>query len=139
MIDKLLKPISKLGRLKLKGLPKAFIIIIVGLLITSILMYLSGCFFIWYLEGKPPLKDINVIITTLTSVPAIAAVGFLGKAMVDDDGDGTPNIWEEKGIDDEKSRPDRIETVSSGSTRRYPPDGPCYGQKSENLSALDRR
>lgn len=97
MIEKLLRPISRMGKMKLKGLPKAFILIVVGLLIMSILMYLSGCLFIWYTDNRPPLKDINIIITTLTSVPAIAAIGFLGKAMVDDDGNGTPNVWEEKG------------------------------------------
>lgn len=113
MIDKILKPISKIGRLKLKGLPKAFIIIVVGLLILSILMYLSGCLFIWYTDNRPPLKDINIIITTLTSVPAIAAIGFLGKAMVDDDGNGTPNVWEEKGKTDEESNVGRSEAVGS--------------------------
>lgn len=89
--------------MKLKGLPKALIIIMVGLLIISILMYLSGCIFIWYMDNRPPLKDINIIITTLTSVPAIAAIGFLGKAMVDDDGNGTPNVWEDKGVINEKN------------------------------------
>lgn len=103
MIEKLLRPISRMGKMKLKGLPKAFILIVVGLLIISILMYLSGCLFIWYMDNRPPLKDINIIITTLTSVPAIAAIGFLGKAMVDDDNNGTPNVWEEKGAINEKN------------------------------------
>lgn len=103
MIEKLLRPISRMGKMKLKGLPKAFILIVVGLLIISILMYLSGCLFIWCMDNRPPLKDINIIITTLTSVPAIAAIGFLGKAMVDDDGNGTPNVWEEKGAINEKN------------------------------------
>lgn len=114
MIEKLLRPVSRMGKMKLKGLPKAFVLIVVGLLIVSILMYLSGCLFIWYMDNRPPLKDINIIITTLTSVPAIAAIGFLGKAMVDDDGNGTPNVWEEKGNVDAKSNTRPTETDGEG-------------------------
>lgn len=123
MIEKLLRPISRMGKMKLKGLPKAFILIVVGLLIMSILMYLSGCLFIWYMDNRPPLKDINIIITTLTSVPAIAAIGFLGKAMVDDDGNGTPNVWEEKGAINEKNYIESTERDDGRVEGQTVPDG----------------
>ncbi len=90
-----LRAMSNLGKMKVRGLPRAFIIILMLLLVFTIIFYLTGCGFVWWKMMTPPLMEINQLINTLTSVSFIAAIGFIGKAMVDDDGDGTPNIWEE--------------------------------------------
>lgn len=92
----LLKLMESIGRMKVRGLPRALVIILMLLIIGSILLYLSGWVWLWAFQGKVDLPAMNMLLQTLTGVSFIAAVGFIGKSLVDDDGDGVPDDWEKE-------------------------------------------
>ena len=94
--DALLKLMGSGGRMKVKGLPRALVIVLMLLIIGSIILYLSGWVWLWAFQGKVDLPALNMLIQTLTGVSFIAAIGFIGKSLVDNDGDGIPDEWEKK-------------------------------------------
>ena len=94
--DALLKLMGSVGRMKVKGLPRALVIILMLLIIGSIILYLSGWVWLWAFQGKVDLPAMNMLIQTLTGASFIAAVGFIGKSLIDDDGDGIPDQWEQE-------------------------------------------
>lgn len=92
----LLKLMGSIGRMKVRGLPRALVIILMLLIIGSIILYLSGWVWLWAFQRKVDLPAMNMLIQTLTGVSFIAAVGFIGKSLVDEDEDGVPDEWEKK-------------------------------------------
>lgn len=90
----LLKLMGSIGRMKVRGLPRALVIILMLLIIGSIILYLSGWVWLWAFHGKVDLPAMNQLIQTLTGVSFIAAIGFIGKSLVDNDGDGIPDQWQ---------------------------------------------
>ena len=92
----LLKLMGSIGRMKVRGLPRALVIILMLLIIGSILLYLSGWVWLWAFQRKVDLPAMNMLIQMLTGVSFIAAVGFIGKSLVDEDEDGVPDEWEKK-------------------------------------------
>jgi biotin transporter BioY len=90
----LLKLMGSIGRMKVRGLPRALVIILMLLIIGSILLYLSGWVWLWAFQGKVDLPAMNMLIQTLTGVSFIAAIGFIGKSLVDED--EVPDEWEKK-------------------------------------------
>lgn len=92
----LLKLMGSIGRMKVRSLPRALVIILMLLIIGSIILYLSGWVWLWAFQGKVDLPAMNMLIQTLTGVSFIAAIGFIGKSLVDEDEDGVPDEWEKK-------------------------------------------
>lgn len=92
----LLNILGSLGRMKVRGLPRALVITIMFLIIGSVLLYLVSWCWLWWLKGQVDLPALNMLLQTLTGVSFIAAVGFIGKSLVDDDGDGVPDPWEKE-------------------------------------------
>lgn len=92
----LLNLMGSVGRMKVRGLPRALVIILMLLIIGSIILYLSGWVWLWAFQGRVDLPALNMLIQTLTGVSFIAAIGFIGKSLVDDDGDGIPDPWQEE-------------------------------------------
>lgn len=90
----LLNLLGSVGRMKVRGLPRALVIILMLLIIGSIILYLSGWVWLWAFQGRVDLPALNQLIQTLTGVSFIAAIGFIGKSLVDDDGDGIPDQWQ---------------------------------------------
>ncbi len=90
----LLNLMGSVGRMKVRGLPRALVIILMLLIIGSIILYLSGWVWLWISQGRVDLPALNMLIQTLTGVSFIAAIGFIGKSLVDDDGDGIPDPWQ---------------------------------------------
>ena len=101
----LLNLLGSVGRMKVRGLPRALVIILMLLIIGSIILYLSGWVWLWAFQGRVDLPALNMLIQTLTGASFIAAVGFIGKSLIDDDGDGIPDDWkdEKEKKTDEKS------------------------------------
>lgn len=93
----LLDLLGSMGRMKVKGLPRALVITIMLLIIGSILLYLVGWGWLWWAKGQVDLSALNALIQTITSMAFIAAVGFIGKSLIDSDGDGVPDDWEKGG------------------------------------------
>ena len=92
----LLNLLGAMGRMKVRGLPRALVIVLMLLIIGSIFLYWAGWIWLWAALGRVDLPALNMLLQTLTGVSFIAAVGFIGKSLVDDDGDGVPDDWEKK-------------------------------------------
>ena len=92
----LLKLMGSIGRMIVRGLPRALVIILMLLINGSIILYLSGWVWLWAFQGKVDLPAMNMLIQTLTGVSFIAAIGFIGKSLVDEDGDGIPDEWKKE-------------------------------------------
>ncbi|MGM9518418.1 MAG: hypothetical protein ACI3X3_07090 [Acidaminococcus sp.] len=92
----LLTLLGAMGRMKVRGLPRALVIVLMLLIIGSILLYWAGWIWLWAALGRVDLPALNMLLQTLTGVSFIAAVGFIGKSLVDDDGDGVPDDWEKE-------------------------------------------
>ena len=94
--DALLKLMGSVGRMKVKGLPRALIIVLMLLIIGSVLLYLAGWIWLWAALRRVDLPALNALLQTLTGASFIAAVGFIGKGLIDADGDGVPDQWEQE-------------------------------------------
>ena len=94
--DALLKLMGSVGRLKVKGLPRALVIVLMLLIIGSVCLYLAGWVWVWAFQSRVDLPALNMLLQTLTGASFIAAVGFIGKSLIDDDGDGIPDQWEQE-------------------------------------------
>ena len=92
----LLNLLGSVGRMKVRGLPRALVIILMLLIIGSIILYLSGWVWLWAFQSREDLPALNMLIQTLTGASFIAAVGFIGKSLIDDDGDGIPDEWQKE-------------------------------------------
>ena len=92
----LLTLLGALGRMKVRGLPRALVIVLMLLIIGSVLLYLAGWVWVWAFQRRVDLPALNMLLQTLTGASFIAAVGFIGKSLIDDDGDGVPDDWEKK-------------------------------------------
>ena len=92
----LLNLMSSMGRMKVRGLPRALVIILMLLIIGSVLLYVAGWIWLWAIQKKVELPALNQLIQTLTGASFIAAVGFIGKSLIDDDGDGIPDEWQKE-------------------------------------------
>ena len=100
--DAMLKVLGSVGRMKVKGLPRALVIVLMLLIIGSILLYLAAWTWLWWVKNHVDLPALNALLQTLTGASFIAAVGFIGKGLIDADGDGIPDQWEqEKGEENE--------------------------------------
>lgn len=83
-----LKALRRTAKLKVKGLSLLLIRTIILLIILAIILYFWGWLFNCTRKGIADLPAMNELIKTLTGTSFIAAVGFLGKALLDEDGDG---------------------------------------------------
>lgn len=94
--DAMLKVLGSVGRMKVKGLPRALVIVLMLLIIGSVLLYLAGWIWLWAALRRVDLPALNALLQTLTGASFIAAVGFIGKGLIDADGDGVPDQWEQE-------------------------------------------
>lgn len=101
--DALLNLMSSLGRMKVRGLPRALVIVLMLLIIGSIILYLSGWVWLWAFQRRVDLPALNMLLQTLTGASFIAAIGFIGKGLIDEDRNGIPDEWQKEDKTDEKS------------------------------------
>jgi len=94
--DAMLKVLGSVGRMKVKGLPRALVIVLMLLIIGSVCLYLAGWVWLWAFQGKVDLPALNMLLQTLTGASFVAAVGFIGKSLIDDDRNGIPDQWEQE-------------------------------------------
>lgn len=93
--------ITKTNKLKIARAPKIMVYWFLVHVLLCIVLFIAAWVYDWMKTGRGNLQAMTVFIQTLTSVSFIAAVGFFGKALIDDDGDGVPDEFE-KGKDDRK-------------------------------------
>ncbi len=53
----------------------------------------------WYSTGRPNLSEMRQFISTMLSGAAVAAIGFIARWLVDENGDGIPDAAAQKGGD----------------------------------------
>ena len=94
--DALLKLMGSVGRMKVKGLPRALVIVLMLLIIGSVVLYLAGWVWVWAFQSRVDLPALNMLLQTLTGASFIAAVGFIGKSLIDEDRNGIPDEWQNK-------------------------------------------
>lgn len=92
----LLTLLGSLGRMKVRGLPRALVIVLMLLIIGSVVLYLAGWIWLWAALRRVDLPALNALLQTLTGASFIAAIGFIGKGLIDADGDGIPDQWEQE-------------------------------------------
>ena len=92
----LLDLLGSMGRMKVKGLPRALVITIMLLIIGSIFLYLAAWSWQWWAKDHVDLPALNMLIQTITSMAFVAAIGFIGKSLIDAYGDGVPDPWEKE-------------------------------------------
>ena len=83
--------IGSIGKMKVKGLPRGLVIVLMLLIVGSAVLYLAGWGWIWAVGGRPDLPALNQLLQTLTSASFIAAAGFILRALIDADGDSIPD------------------------------------------------
>ena len=94
--DAMLKVLGSVGRMKVRGLPRALVIVLMLLIIGSVVLYLAGWIWLWAALRRVDLPALNALLQTLTGASFIAAIGFIGKGLIDADGDGIPDQWEQE-------------------------------------------
>lgn len=103
-----LKALDKTGKMRVRGLPRALVIILMVLILLVCVLYISGWVYVWYFNGKVDFPALNELLKTITGTAFIAAVGFLAKALIDEDGNGIPDYLEKENEQtDEKSHTER--------------------------------
>lgn len=101
--DAMLKVLGSVGRMKVRGLPRALVIILMLLIIGSVVLYLSGWVWLWVIQRRVDLPAMNMLLQTLTGASFIAAIGFIGKGLIDEDRDGIPDEWQKEEKKDDKT------------------------------------
>lgn len=105
MMDKLKKVLltvlNQTGKMQIARAPKIMIYWFLVHVLLCITLFIGAWIYDWIQTGRGNLQAMTAFIQTLTSVSFIAAVGFFGKALIDDDDDGVPDEFE-KGKDDKK-------------------------------------
>ena len=94
--DALLKLMGSVGRMKVKGLPRALVIVLMLLIIGSIFLSWAGWIWLWAFQSRVDLPALNMLLQTLTGASFIAAIGFIGKGLIDEDRNGIPDEWQNK-------------------------------------------
>lgn len=53
----------------------------------------------WYIAGRPNLTEMRQFMSVMLSGAAVAAIGFIARWLVDENGDGIPDAVAQKGGD----------------------------------------
>lgn len=93
--------ITKTNKLEIAHAPKTMVYWFLAHVLLCIVLFIAAWVYDWMETGRGNLQAMTIFIQTLTSVSFIAAVGFFGKALIDDDNDGVPDDFE-KGKDEKK-------------------------------------
>lgn len=91
-----LKALDKTGKMRVRGLPRALVILLMVLILVVIALYIAGWVFVWYYNGKVEFIALNELLRNITGTAFIAAVGFLAKALIDEDENGIPDYLEKE-------------------------------------------
>lgn len=91
-----LNVLDRTGKMRVRGLPRALVMILMVLILLVVVLYIAGWVFVWYYNGKVEFIALNELLRTITGTAFIAAVGFLAKALIDEDENGIPDYLEKE-------------------------------------------
>lgn len=92
----LLTVLNQTGKMQIAHAPKIMIYWFLVHVLLCIVLFIGAWIHDWIQSGRGNLQAMTIFIQTLTSVSFIAAVGFFGKALIDDDDDGVPDEFEKE-------------------------------------------
>lgn len=101
--QEVLKILDKTEKMKVRGLPRTLVIILMVLILLVVALYIVGWVFVWYYNGKVEFVALNELLRTITGTAFIAAVGFLAKALIDEDENGIPDYLEKENKEDNET------------------------------------
>lgn len=99
--------VARVGALSIKGASKGMIYLFLLILFICIILFVLAWAADWIHTGAGNLQAMTAFIQMMTSVSFIAAVGFFGKALIDNDDDGIPDSFEQPDKDKKPSPPER--------------------------------
>jgi len=91
---------NQVGKMNIKGFPRAIINLLVFQLVFLILLFILGLIVKFYLTGELDFSNTLSLIKTLVSGEFLLAVGIVGKGMMDLNHDGIPDWYQEIHKDD---------------------------------------
>ena len=94
--------IAKTAAFQIRGAPRLMVYTFVTLILLCITLFIGGWVFVWFMTSEPPLPVMIQFIAAITSVSFVAAIGFFGKALVDQDDNGIPDEFEKEDEENEK-------------------------------------
>lgn len=91
--------ISKVAAFHITGAPRFMIYLFIAVVFAAIGAFLAGWLYNWYVAGKAELPIMIQFLGAISSASFIAAVGFFGRALIDDDDNGVPDEFEREDED----------------------------------------
>ncbi|MBR1760631.1 MAG: hypothetical protein IJ741_05565 [Schwartzia sp.] len=86
--------IEKIAMFQIRGAPRLMVYTFILLILLCITLFIGGWVFVWFVTSEPPLPIMIQFIAAITSVSFVAAIGFFGKALIDEDDNGIPDEFE---------------------------------------------
>lgn len=87
---------ENVANLSIRGAPRFLLLTFAGIFIIVGLLYITGLLIELYFTGRVNYRAINDFISAYFGVASVAAFGVLGKALIDADEDGKPDVWEDE-------------------------------------------
>ena len=94
--------IEKTAAFHIRGAPRLMVYTFITLILVCITLFIGGWVFVWFMTSEPPLPVMIQFIAAITSVSFVSAIGFFGKALVDEDDNGIPDEFEKEDEENEK-------------------------------------
>ena len=86
--------VEKTAAFQIRGAPRLMVYIFITLILICITLFIGGWVFVWFMTKEPPMPIMIQFIAAITSVSFVAAIGFFGKALIDEDDNGIPDEFE---------------------------------------------
>lgn len=116
-VTQLISKIStSVTKMKIKGLPRLFVLLYAGIFISLAILYLTGLVVEFVHTGKLNYAASNQFASTYYGMALIGAFGVIGRAMLDSNDDGIPDAWQK----DKPDKPEGKEEGPHGEKESYP-------------------
>lgn len=85
---------ESVANLSIRGAPRVMLLTFAGIFIAVGLLYITGLLIELYFTGSVNYRAVNDFISAYFGAASVAAFGVIGKALIDADEDGKPDVWE---------------------------------------------
>ena len=93
---------DKISGISISHRAMIYIIIYAAVVAGGCGLYMFAWCVDWNTIGKPDLQEFRLFLHEIASTPWIAMIGFICKALVDKDGDGIPDEFEDKEVSNDE-------------------------------------
>lgn len=120
-MERIQKWISKakdyIQNMSFSGGAMRYIVFYAVLLMACCLLYIGGWAVMWYIDGRPNLKEMLSFLHEIAGASWVAVVGFVAKALVDKNNNGIPDEYEQDEKEVEQNDERRISERSRSWSR----------------------